>query len=298
MGHQTMRLSSAIVDWGDKIALHYRFTSLKDDEKDTIDSRVKTEDPRGVRPDLQMSGEPLEALIGARQIMRSMEEGCVGLRSGDANEFDVSAVDAFGEKVTDIRVPFDQMPPELIEKIGGRTGVPVLTQQGHVLMVKEVDENAKDIVFDPNHPLAGHDVRCELEIVSVTKSADMDFSERLVVPSMDDDDCVEGDGETFPKRGDTCVMHYTGELLESGAKFDSSRDRGQPFEFTIGVGQVIQGWDEGVSNMSKGQRAVLKIPSQKGYGEKGAGDAIPPNADLKFDVELIDIKRPNDSSNA
>merc|ERR1711904_176365 len=98
-----------------------------------------------------------------------------------------------------------------------------------------------------------------------------------------------GDGKTFPKKGDKLSMHYTGTLTD-GSKFDSSRDRGTPFEFTIGVGQVIRGWDEGVIQMSVGQRATLKISSDFGYGSRGAGGVIPPNADLIFDVELLGIK--------
>merc|ERR1711968_300179 len=74
-----------------------------------------------------------------------------------------------------------------------------------------------------------------------------------------------GDGTNFPKKGDTLKMHYTGTLTD-GSKFDSSRDRGSPFTFTIGVGQVIKGWDEGVIQMSLGQRATLKITSDLGYG--------------------------------
>merc|ERR1711990_913753 len=89
----------------------------------------------------------------------------------------------------------------------------------------------------------------------------------------------QGDGKTFPQTGDKLQMHYTG-TLEDGSKFDSSRDRGKPFEFNIGVGQVIQGWDEGVMQMSLGEKAILRIPSAMGYGERGAGGAIPPNADL------------------
>merc|ERR1712072_1116078 len=97
-----------------------------------------------------------------------------------------------------------------------------------------------------------------------------------------------GDGKTFPKKGDTLSMHYTGTLTD-GSKFDSSRDRGAPFEFKIGVGQVIKGWDEGVIQMSVGQRANLKISADFGYGARGAGGVIPPNADLIFDVELLGI---------
>ena len=97
-----------------------------------------------------------------------------------------------------------------------------------------------------------------------------------------------------PKSGDTCVMHYTGWLYDNGtkgAKFDSSVDRGQPFAFTIGVGQVIKGWDEGVQGMKVGGQRTLIIPAGLGYGARGAGGVIPPNATLKFDVELLKVGR-------
>ena len=92
-----------------------------------------------------------------------------------------------------------------------------------------------------------------------------------------------------PQAGQTCVMHYTGKLLD-GTVFDSSVERNQPFEFILGQGQVIKGWDEGVALMKKGGKATLIIPSELGYGSNGAGNLIPPYASLVFDVELLDIK--------
>jgi FKBP-type peptidyl-prolyl cis-trans isomerase len=89
--------------------------------------------------------------------------------------------------------------------------------------------------------------------------------------------------------GHNVSVHYTG-WLTNGTKFDSSVDRGQPFQFPLGAGQVIKGWDEGVAGMKVGEKRKLIIPSNLGYGERGAGNLIPPNSNLIFDVELLDVK--------
>jgi len=108
-------------------------------------------------------------------------------------------------------------------------------------------------------------------------------------------DTAVGSG-TEAVAGKTVTVHYTGWLYDGksadhhGKKFDSSRDHGDPFEFKLGAGQVIRGWDQGVAGMKVGGKRTLVIPSELGYGQRGAGGAIPPNATLIFDVELLGVK--------
>ncbi|KAJ4485255.1 hypothetical protein J3R30DRAFT_3654801 [Lentinula aciculospora] len=99
---------------------------------------------------------------------------------------------------------------------------------------------------------------------------------------------ASGDGVTFPKDGDKVSIHYVGTLVD-GTKFDSSRDRGTPFQTEIGVGKVIRGWDEGVPKLSLGEKAILTATPDYAYGTRGFPPVIPPNATLRFEVELLKI---------
>lgn len=99
----------------------------------------------------------------------------------------------------------------------------------------------------------------------------------------------EGSGDRVVEKGNTIIVHYTG-TFDDGSKFDSSLDRGEPFSFVVGVGQVIEGWDKGFIGMRIGERAKLIIPPSMGYGDSGIPGAIPPKSTLVFEVELLDIK--------
>ena len=137
---------------------------------------------------------------------------------------------------------------------------------------------------------------CGSDVNNQAKSVEVAAPKTMVAaPGFQKLDTTVGDG-AVAEAGQTVSVHYTGWLYEPeaednrGTKFDSSIDRGQPFKFPLGGGRVIKGWDEGVAGMQVGGKRTLIIPAEMGYGARGAGKKIPPNATLLFDVELLGIE--------
>lgn len=126
------------------------------------------------------------------------------------------------------------------------------------------------------------------QTVSISDNIEVKEKEEETVPELKIEIMEQGQ-EQEVKNKDIISVHYTG-YLENGTKFDSSLDRGEPFEFQIGLGQVIQGWEQGLIGMKVGEKRKLTIPPELGYGSSGAGGVIPPNATLIFEVELLEIK--------
>ncbi|MGW8311130.1 MAG: FKBP-type peptidyl-prolyl cis-trans isomerase [Thiogranum sp.] len=114
------------------------------------------------------------------------------------------------------------------------------------------------------------------------------MSETITDSGLRYEDISIGEGASCTGRGQTAIVHYTG-WLGNGTKFDSSRDRDEPFSFPVACGYVIRGWDEGVQGMKVGGTRKLTVPSQLAYGERGAGGVIPPDATLVFEIELLEI---------
>lgn len=237
-----------------------------------------TNDEDGTEMDSSEGKEPLEFICAEGEVFPGLDAGVVGMTVGETKKISLAGDAGFGERDEEktAEVPLDKMPEGATE--GGQ--LEVQGPRGPMMAyVKSIGETTA--LLDFNHPLAGQPLSMTVTLVSCEEVPE---NERLVVETVS-----AGDGKTYPKPGDSLTMHYTGTLAASGKVFDSSRERGDPFQFQVGVGQVIRGWDEGVPKMSLGERAMIKIPAAMGYGDRGAGDAIPPNADLVFDVELLKI---------
>lgn len=219
--------------------------------------------------------EPLSFKVAAGQMVPGFDKAVEGMMVGETKDIVLTPADAYGERLEHavVQVESSRLPA------GTKVGEKLKNGDGGPVTVTDIDGDVATV--DMNHHLAGKVLRFNINLVSCAPGP-------IVIREV----LAKGDGATFPQPGDTLQMHYIGTLASDGQKFDSSVERGTPFEFRIGIGQVIEGWDEGVMKMSLGEKATLRIPAAMGYGEAGAGGVIPPNADLVFEVELLGINPP------
>jgi FKBP-type peptidyl-prolyl cis-trans isomerase len=196
-------------------------------------------------------GAPLKFVVGSGQVLPGVEEAVQGMAKGETKTVELEPAQAFGADKQILSVPLKEMNLPEKEREMLAVGQVLELAGGERARVVKLTDDMMDI--DLAHPYAGQSLTATLELVDYELHSELHADERLVLPEV----IEEGDKVTFPQRGDTMVMHYTGKLAQDGKVFDSSRDRGQPFQFQIGVGQVIRGWDEGVMRMSKGTKATL-----------------------------------------
>lgn len=218
--------------------------------------------------------EPLDFVIGEEGSW--LEEAVMDLAVGESRELKLGEdrpIYGFWKEELVKSCPIDKIPA------GAQVGA-IFYPKGYDYPWKLVDRNETAALLDTNHPLAG---KATTMSVKLLRLEELQGSELVDIERVS-----PGDGSTFPQRGDTLTVHYTGTLASNGAHFDSSRGD-EPLKFQVGFGNVIAGWDRGMRKLSLGERAILRIPANLGYGAKGAGRDIPPNADLIFDVELLAI---------
>lgn len=245
------------VEVGSKVQVGFKLTA--DDDGRVLDSS----DSNGI----------LEFVCGDGDVVEAMDSGVLGMCVGETKAIPFGNEAGFGSRLDEnvIQVDRDQLG-SIPLALGKQVSVPTDVGERNAI-VTALDE--RTVTLDFNHPLAGLNVTMTVIIVGCEAPPD------VVVESL-----APGDGQTYPKPGDKLTIHYIGSFAKSGNVFDSSREKGKPFEFQVGLGQVIKGLDAGVLKMSLGERALLRIPASMAFR---SGNAIHLQKDVVFDVELLKI---------
>lgn len=254
--------------------LQYKFLkdkegpNLKEGDIVKLNFMMKTEKDSLLRSTFG-DANPVEMPLQKGAFKGSLEEGLLMMSAGDSAIFLVNADSLFSKMFN------AQLPPFIRKGSNISFLIKVISKMNAEEKKVEDTKNAAEGVGKEDKLIVDYMAKNNLK--GVKTSSGMYYVQTKA-----------GNGVKAEK-GKTVSVHYTGTLL-NGTKFDSSVDRGQPFEFGLGAGQVIAGWDEGLALMSIGEKGILLIPSRLGYGPRGAGGSIPPNATLVFDVELLGVK--------
>ena len=264
-----------------KDGLEYKFVEKSDLGKapvigDWMTVEMVYRTPDSVLYDSKSVSRPMELPMVASVHQADIYEGLAMMHKGDSATFKCNADSVFTKLFR-----FKEVPKNL-------QGVKTILFDVKMVEVMSKEEREQKINKEKEAAQQKAMKDKEEEFSRITKY--LEDNKITVEPTADSLYVVitkEGNGPK-PKLGDKVKVHYTGYLLD-GTKFDSSLDRNQPFEFVLGQGRVIKGWDEGVAMLRKGTKAKLIIPSKLGYGDRGAGGIIPPYAPLVFDVELLDF---------
>jgi len=233
----------------------------------------------GTAVDSRDTSDPLEFVCGEDLVFSGMDRTVQGMVVGETRNVRLKSEEAFGERDRErmLEVPVAQIPP------GCEVGMQLKVRgpDGEDMWVTLARVEGDTATLDLNHPLAGVALALSVTLLGCEAAPALaPFEVETISP---------GDGETYPNKGDHVTVHYAGALADGGQGFLSTREKGEPLRFQIGIGKVIRGLDEGIVLMSLGERAVIRVPAVLAYGEHGQGDIIPPNSDLVFDVELLKI---------
>ena len=248
---------------------------------DRVHINLTAKDPETGKVLFSSEGEPVSFIVGQGMVIVGLDKHIVGIKEGESFTKTFPPEEAFGfsdpDKIRKMAKPQDE---NVLKQL--QPGSTVQLDSGEYAKIMSIESD--HIVLDFNSAFVGKSVVFEVKLEKIENEPNN------VMSGLQVQTIKPGDGKTFPKVGSRVTVHYTGTLADGGKEFDSSRRRGRaPFSFVLGAGLVIKGWDVGVGKLSLGERATLYIPAEMGYGSRGAGDAIPPNANLVFDVELLEI---------
>jgi FK506-binding protein 1 len=248
---------------------------------DRVYVNLTAKDPETGQVLFSSEGEPISFVVGQGMVIVGLEKRIIGCKVGEGFTETFEPAEAFGfvdpDKFRKITKPTDE---NVLKQI--TVGSSVQLDSGEYAKVVKIEDEY--IIVDLNSTLVGKRITFEVKLERIEDEINN------VMSGVQVQTVKPGDGKTFPKVGSRVSVHYIGTLADGGREFDSSRRNNRaPFSFVLGAGLVIKGWDVGIGKLSLGERAMLFIPSEMGYSTRGAGDAIPPNANLVFDVELLEI---------